>query len=136
MCSSDLKIKNKKNFEVYEPFDIEWVISNNFENYDVIERSINLMINSLDKSWAEQTTDDKTYSLDFTDILDSDKFYNHLRYIATLLNQSITQSKDEFVKDHAMFLSNQPFLNSYYRHISKTWNDDVILDRLMKKFVD
>ena len=129
-----LKISNKSDFIDKDGFSLDDIINNNFENQSRLEDVVQKIVNGLDKSWYVDVHDDKNYTIDFTDILDADKFYNHFLNISKNLNQQMLGSTHDFYNDHAIFLKNQQFLDSYYRFINQETDTSVLLDVLMKKF--
>jgi len=134
MIQNILKIYDNSLIIETDYWELDWIIKNNFEKQDYLETVLGKSINALHSSWYHDVNDEKTYTFDFTDILHVDKLYNHLESIAHNLNQEMSKSKRDFYDDHAIFLKNQTFLDSYYRFINQEHDTSILLDALMKKF--
>jgi hypothetical protein len=132
-----LKLDEKTKFAYYikdKNFKLDWIIENNFSKLSELEIFFDGIVNSLHSSWHNVDYSDRLYSISVTDILNADNFYQHFLKISRNLNQTMLKDKELFYEDHAVFLQNQQFLDSYYRYQTKNFDHNNIIDRLMKKF--
>jgi hypothetical protein len=132
-----IKLEEETRFISYikdKNFKLEWIIENNLTKQIELENFFDKIVNFLHVSWSENNYTNKLYSLPFVDILNVDNFYQHFLRISENLGQTMIKDKELFYEDHVVFLKNQQFLDSYYRYQTKNFDDNNIIDRLMKKF--
>jgi hypothetical protein len=132
-----LKLNEETKFIHYikdKNFEVDWIVKNNFDKLPELENYFDGIINSLHDSWSKISYTNKLYSLPVIDILNVDSFYEHFTKITKNINQTMLKDKESFYEDHAIFLENQEFLNSYHRYQNKNYDDNNIVDYLMKKF--
>ena len=128
-----IKLDDLSDFKKFDELKPEWFLENNLAQLDNLCKIFNKMTNAIHKSWYENLENTNTICIKINEIIDCESFYNFLYRVSNLLNMSISE-KNNIVKDHEIFIENQKFIQSYFRHNNKRWQETNLVDLCLKNF--
>jgi hypothetical protein len=123
-------IKNKLSRDYYSAqlTDFNW-FENNIHQTEIIFKEFQKNISTVNKYWF--IPEDSLYNIWLDDILNSELLYNHLVNISKIINSNL-KNEHLFLDWHQKFLANQKFLSSLHNHYDNNYNNNVLIDLVLK----